>query len=225
MAIDVRCNIICSLGQVISGNVGDDLRGEPGLARTTGTVVIEGLHLPARGTEVQLAYHRPQAGTITRFPRRLRVMRATADPYRNITTVELGCLLALRFSVADRAATLPLTLFLSTGYISAQAALAYCLQKAGIPLASGSRALLFRFFRDSIDLSSGYLSVANDLIKSECCWGVLNAAEQLVIQKIDLSAATTAGVLGDYDLIDLQPVTGGQDPADEATVNYSQFGR
>lgn len=249
MTVDVRCNIACSLGTVISGNVGDDLLTEPGLVRTTGTIVVEGLQLPAKGTPVELAYHRPQTGQITRFPRRLRVLRATADPYRNLTTVEVGCLLALRYDVSDRRAIYPVTAVNTSALvtsaeanqtgegsvlesyqqvytrINAQLLLAHCCQKVGISLASGNHALQGAFLRPSIDLSGGYLAVANDLLKSECCWGVLNLSEQLVVGKINLGAGVTAGVLGDGDLIDLQPISGGQEPADEVTVDWALYGR
>lgn len=102
MPVDVRCNMICSLGTVIRGQLSDSLMTEGGLITTTGTIEIEGINLPARGAEVQLAYHRPQNNTITRFPRRLRVLGATADPYRGITKVEVGCKLALQMDLRKR---------------------------------------------------------------------------------------------------------------------------
>lgn len=102
MPVDVRCNMICSLGTVIRGQLSDSLMTQGGLITTTGTIEIEGINLPARGAEVQLAYHRPQNNTITRFPRRLRVLGATADPYRGITKVEVGCKLALQMDLRKR---------------------------------------------------------------------------------------------------------------------------
>lgn len=248
MPVDVRCAVVSSLGQVIDGQVGDDLITEPGLIRTTGSMVINTLTLPRRGAKLNLAYYQPQKGTISNFPRPLRVLRATANPYKGITTLEVGCKVALRYDVAkpdrfpqvdpDTTGLVTNADFEQTGTgsvidsyietyppIAAQDVLEYCLAQVGIDLAAGSYTLQFQYLRPYIDLSNGYLSVVNDLIKSESCFGSVNLAEELLIQKIDLTAGGTAAVLADDDLIDLQPVTGGQEPADEVTVSYSLFGR
>jgi hypothetical protein len=236
VTVDVRANIICNLGTVLSGQVGDTLLTDGGLITTTGSLELEGIVLPARGTEVVLAYHRPQTNTITRFPRRLRVLRAKADPLRGKSAVEIGCLLALQQSNGSSTDVFPApvtTIATSTQPaafaetyppVSAQQVLMYCLTKVGIALAADSRALTFSFLNRQFEFDSGYLSVVNELIKSESCYAVLTAAEQLRIAKVTLTAATSAPVLTAEGLIDLQPIQGGNDPGDQALVTYRSVG-
>jgi hypothetical protein len=221
--------MICNLGEVLSGQIGDDLLSDSGLIRTTGTVVLAGLANYARGTLVDLAYERPQVGTVTRFPRRVRVLRSTANPYERTTTLEVGCKLALKENLAVlsdviRAEALPASWWNPSSTrpptISAQDALVYCLGRIGIPLASGSETLSFQFLRSELDLSSGYVATIGKLIASHCCYGTLNLAEQLVVRKVALDAIGTAPVLTDADVIDLQPIAGGEEPADRVTVNF-----
>jgi hypothetical protein len=229
MAIDVRARMICNLGQVISGQVGDDLLSESGLIRSTGTVVLDGLAQFSRGTLVELAYERPQLGTVTRFPRRLRVLRSTANPYERTTTLEVGCKLALKENLALQADTiraeqLPASWWSSSSprppTISAQDVLTYCLDKVGIPLASGSETLRFQFLRAEFDLSSGYVATIGKLLISHCCYGTLNLQEELVVRKVELDAVGSAPVVTDQDVIDLQPIAGGEEPADRVTVSF-----
>lgn len=236
MVVDVRSNIICNLGTVLSGQVGDSLMTDGGLITTTGSLELEGIQLPQRGAEVTLAYHRPQKSTITRFPRRLRVLRAKADPLRYKTAVEIGCLLALQQNNASATDVYPAPTTTTTtstdpadyveAYppVTAQEVLLYCLGKVGISLAGDSLALSFSFLNRQFDFSSGYLSVVNDLIASEACYGVLTAQEKLKIAKVKLSASTSGPVLGPDDLIDLQPVQGGADAGEVAVVKYKSVG-
>lgn len=89
MAIDIRANVICSLGPIIQGAISDDSLGAgQGLVTCSGQVVIEGLITPKAGTKVEIAYVRN--GIITRIPRVMRVISSFADPFRNLTTVQLG---------------------------------------------------------------------------------------------------------------------------------------
>lgn len=235
MVVDARALMTCNLGRVLRGQIGDSLITDGGLITTTGTLEIEGLTMPDRCTPVELAYYQPQKGTITRFPRRLRVLRATADPYRYKTTVEVGCLLALQQSIrtdgdaVERTITSTVTTestfeeyLAAYPPITAQSVLTYCLSQIGITRATGSEVLAFQFYVQKIDVSSGYVSVINDLIKSECCYGRINMDEQLMIQKIDLSAGTTGAVLSTGDLIDLQPIGGNDEPASRVVVSYGR---
>lgn len=228
MTIDARARMICSLGPVVSGQIGDDLLSDSGIIRTTGTIVIRGLILPTKGSVVQLAYETPQTGTITRFPRALRVLRANADPYANLTTVDVGCVLALkekyvRRSDFFRAGTGQIADISAT--INAQSLLRYCLRRLDLTLASGGPTLGFRFLRSGVDLSAGYVAVLGELLISHCCYGYLNQAEQLVVKRIRLEAIGTAPVVADSDLIDLQPAAGGAEPADVVSVNYTAIRR
>lgn len=235
MPVDVRSQILCNLGTVIQGQVGDSLLTEGGLITTTGSLLLQGIQLPARGSEVELAYYRPQANTITRFPRQLYVIRATADPYRGTTSMEVGCRLTLfqdkksptprytspTYKVNSSIPRLSATI-LAYPPVTASTLLYHCMSKIGVNIALGSRPLYSRFLSTQIDISAGYVSTANDLIKSECCYGYLNASGQLMIKPVDLSAGTSSAVLTDDDLIDLQPIQGGEEPTDQVVVTFVQ---
>lgn len=224
MVLDARAQMICSMGPVVSGQIGDDLLVDTGLIRTTGTIMIEGLVLPVKGSVIQLAYKRPQTGTITRFPRPLRVLRASADPYAKVTTVDVGCMLALKDGYVKRSDVYRAAKHSTdrpAPTIKAQKLLEYCAKRLGLTLAAGSKTLDFRFLRSEVDLSAGYVSVISNLLISHCCYGYVNMAEKLVVKSIKLDAISTAPVVTDADLIELQPNAGGQDPADVVTVNYT----
>jgi len=97
--IDVRAQAFSNLGPVISGQLSDDpLQPGVGLLRTQGEVVISGLIQPAKGAEFLLGVRLP-GNTLTRFPRRLRVIKAESDPIENQTTLTVGCLLALKWDL------------------------------------------------------------------------------------------------------------------------------
>lgn len=99
MSVDIRAKFLCPLGKVISGSVSDNQMQEKGLVSTTGELTIEGNVQRPRGKQIDIAYmeidSRSGKRRITRFPRRLRVLKCTADPFRNTTTFQLGDKLAL----------------------------------------------------------------------------------------------------------------------------------
>lgn len=226
MTIDVRANVICNLGKLVSGEVSDELMMEGGLIKTTGTLVLEGTTLHQRSKLVELAYYRPQVNTITRFPRTLRVLKAYADPFRNRTTVEIGCKLALMDTLANAKDRLPLTSYTFGSYsIAAQAVIDYCLAKVGITVDPGSVALTSTFLRSKFDLGTGYLNIIHDLLRSEICYGVLTVDEKLLIRKLNLRQTVNAPVLSDDDLIDLQPITGAEEPGDQVSVTFNNVER
>lgn len=250
MSIDVRAKIICNLGQIIEGSVSDDLLLDTGIVRATGELSISGVKNFVRGTRVELAYQQDQFGTVTRFPRPLRVLKSTADPFRDKTVVEVGCKLTLMesrkvpdtFKAAEHppdwwegtaTPVYPLGTTLPNGQdasyyvvtwppppVSAQLLLEYCLSKIGIKLAKSSEPLKFYFTRREIDLSGGYVSIISDLLKSHCLFGRLNARERFVVHKIQIATPEPGPTLLDGDLIDLQPIAGGTEPSDNVLVNY-----
>jgi hypothetical protein len=102
MPVDVRAQVFSNLGPVISGQLSDDpLQPGVGLLRTTGEVTISGLIQPTRGTELKLGMVLP-GGKLTRFPRRLRVLKAESDPYENQTVLQVGCLLAMKWDLVQK---------------------------------------------------------------------------------------------------------------------------
>lgn len=98
---DVSCQVVTNLGQLISGEASEDHIQDSGLIKVQGVLRFHGIVTPPRGAVVQVAYARPQVGLITRFPRTLRVLRSHADPYRRVSTVDVGCRLTLNAEVAS----------------------------------------------------------------------------------------------------------------------------
>lgn len=91
MVLDVRAQVVCNLGPVISGSVRDDHVQGQGLVFTTGELVIAGLITPAHGDLVLLAYITPDGNRLVRFPRSIfRVTKAFANPLSNQTQVSIA---------------------------------------------------------------------------------------------------------------------------------------
>jgi hypothetical protein len=215
---------------VISGQLSDDpLQPGAGLLRTQGEVVISGLIQPAKGTEITLGVRLP-GGTLTRFPRRLRVLKAESNPTENQTTLTVGCLLALKWDLvraeifyADEnpqwtpveptaAGSTPNICHLST-------VVATCLARCGITQAGGNPAITGAKAVDSIDLSDGYLEVASRILGEAGLYGFIDAAETLRLRRV-LAPASTGPLLAMSDLITMEPIG---DPAapDEILVEYT----
>jgi hypothetical protein len=228
--IDVRAQAFSNLGPVISGQLSDDpLQPGVGLLRTQGEVVISGLIQPAKGTEITIGVRLP-GGTLTRFPRRLRVIKAESDPIENQTTLTVGCLLALKWDLvkaeifyADEnpqwtpveptaAGSTPNICHLST-------VVATCLTRCGITQAGGNPAITGAKAMDSIDLSDGYLEVASRILGEAGLYGFIDAAETLRLRQV-LAPASTGPLLAMSDLITMEPIG---DPAapDEILVEYT----
>ena len=99
MTVDVRATVLCTLGEVISGNLADEsVTAGQGIIRCRGNVEIKGLITPEPGTKVAFAYERN--GYVSRIPRLLRVLSSFADPFRGKTTVALGCKLTYQANAA-----------------------------------------------------------------------------------------------------------------------------
>ena len=230
--IDVRAQVFSNLGPVISGQLSDDpLQPGVGLLRTQGEVVISGLIQPAKGTEFLLGVRLP-GNTLTRFPRRLRVIKAESDPIENQTTLTVGCLLALTWDLvkaeiyyADEypqwtpveptaAGSTPQICFLSS-------VVATCLTRCGITQAGGNPAITGAKAVDSIDLSDGYLDVASRIIGEMGLYGFIDAAETLRLRRV-LTPASTGPLLAMGDLITMEPIG---DPAapDEILITYTSI--
>lgn len=235
MTVDPRCLIATDLGILLDGSgLSEDHAQETGLVTYRGTFIFDGLHTPARGRVIQVAYARPQygiSGTLTRFYPRLHVISSSADPFSNITTVEVGCALTLkaerRDAIVYRAIDHPPAWWSALSsdrqavvppIIAAQGVIEFCLDQLGITLASGSATSPDVFLRDEIDLSGGYVEVLSDLLKDALLVGHINPAGELFVQPIELSPGT-GPVLTRTELISLQPINdrGG---AEQVTVDY-----
>ena len=93
MKIDIRANVFCNKGPVISGGFSDDHVQGTGLIRTRGDIVLEGLVTLRPGDKIQIGYERQ--GRVIRVPRALRVLSSFADPFKRVTSVSVGCKLSM----------------------------------------------------------------------------------------------------------------------------------
>jgi hypothetical protein len=228
--IDVRAQVFSNLGPVVGGQLSTDpLQPGVGLLRTQGEVVISGLIQPAKGTEITLGVRLP-GGTLTRFPRRLRVIKAASDPTENQTTLTVGCLLALKWDLvkaeiyyADEDpqwTPVEPTAAGSTPHIChLSSVVATCLNRCGITQAGSNPAITGARAVDSIDLSDGYLDIASRILGEAGLYGFIDAGENLRLRQVSDSAGN-GPVLTVQDLITLEPIG---DPAapDEILVNYT----
>jgi hypothetical protein len=235
MAIDLRANVSCSLGEVISGSIGDDYIQNNGLIKTTGSVVINDLITPAIGTIVTFNYVKD--GVNSSIPRKLRVKSSFADPFRRTTQVELGCKLDYLSDLrpaptvnGDEEAETGKRRECLNGYInfdknseygipiSAADMAQVCLTKLGIS-AANAIPLTSKFYRDVFDFSSGYVSVLSDLLLSESYCGYLNESENLAIINLTMGPSSGPVVTSD-DIIDIGPIGVGDMPGDAVVVRY-----
>jgi len=235
MAIDIRANVTCSLGDLISGSIGDDYIQGNGLVKTKGSCELNGILTPKPGTVVTFSYSR--GGSAKQIPRKLRVLSSFADPFRNTTKVELGC----KLTYLEGLAPMPLDdegqkaeldarrQHCLNGYvdyppnsevpypINASAVMNECLQK--LKITASSVPLTNVFMIDKFDLSAGYVEVLSDLLLSESYFGYLDANETL--QVVSLSGDGGKGPNIDATaLIDLGPIGVGDLPAETVLVRY-----
>jgi hypothetical protein len=226
MTIDIRAKIYCSLGPIISGSFADDYLQDNGLIKTRGEVVLDGIYRPEPGTIVEFAYVQGNIGS--RLPRKLRVLSVFADPYRNTTSISIGCKLTYLdnrkpplknpTSVDENGVTPPGVIDVASLPISASYIFDQCLTALG--LVATSNPLTNKFSVAEFSLDGGYLSVMSDLLKSEGYFGYLNESEELVIQ--DFNTETGVGpVIRPESLIDLSPINTGELPGESVAVNYS----
>lgn len=224
--IDIRAQVSCSLGTLISASISDDYIQGNGLIKTKGSCELKGIYRPSIGTAVTFTYVK---GGVTRtIPRYLFVVSSFADPFRRTTKVELGCRLTMLQGMKDKiqwgpyddpenAEVTSAEAKIVTSPIHASSVAAHCLQKLGI---SGSIALGNRFSVSKFDYSPGYVQVLGDLYVSECRCGYMSSGSGLTVFSLSVSGGT-ARVLTQANLIDIGPIGVGQLPADAVTVSYN----
>lgn len=228
MAIDIRAEVSCSLGTVISGSFADDYLQGNGLIKTRGEVVLSGTQTPVVGTEVTFTYDK--GGTTYTIPRVLRVLSSFADPFRSTTTVQLGCKLTYlenrkppveNPNSKDENSTVPCKVFLqATLPISAEYVFQQCLD--ALELDSASIPLTNKFSVEEFDLTPGYIQVMSDLLQSEGYAGYLDSEETL--QFLDLTEdASTGPVITPADVVDLGPIGSGELPGESVVVRWSNL--
>jgi hypothetical protein len=226
MTIDIRADVYCSLGPVISGSFSDDYIQDSGLIKTRGEVVLNGVFRPAAGTVVEFAYVRNGVGS--RLPRKLRVLSVFADPYRNTTSIALGCKLTylegrkppLRnpTSIDENGQTPPDVLLIASLPINASYVLNQCLTE--IDLEASDNPLTNKFSVEEFSMDSGYIAVISDLLKSEGYFGYINEEEILVISKADEEGGLGPLITSD-SIIDVAPIDVGELPGESVVVGYN----
>jgi hypothetical protein len=227
VAIDIRAIVSCSLGTVISGNIGDDYIQGSGLIKSQGSVLIAGIITPEVGEVVTFEYEKLE--TTRSIPRIMRVLSSFADPFRDTTQVELGCKLTYLSDLKDpidwrafddpqnsefteedsRIVTLP---------IRADSIALQCLGKLG--LLATSIPLTNAFSIAEFDFSSGYVSILSDLLVSEGYFGYLNENEVLQVESLKFPL-TGGPVFDNTTIIDIGPIGVGELPGEAVTVSYS----
>jgi hypothetical protein len=227
MTIDVRAVVTCNLGELISASISDDYIQGNGLIKTSGNCEINGIITPSTGSRVFFEY--TKSGITRRVPRTMRVLSSFADPFRRITTVELGCALTYLQDLKDPIRLLPrndeenaeltsqdaqiITLPTYASSVMRTCLNALGLQATSIPLTN-------KFSVAEFDLSSGYVDTLSNLLVSESFCGYLDQNERLNI--ISLTSLGGSGpLITSADLIDVGPIGVGQLPGDAVFVSYS----
>jgi hypothetical protein len=230
--IDVRAQVFSDLGPVISGQCSDDpLAPGVGLLRTQGEVVISGLIQPVKGTELKLGVRLPD-GKLTRFPRRLRVIKAESDPINNETTLTVGCLLALKWELAkaeifyaiDYPGWIPTNTpaGLAPNIVFLRSVVSVCFDRCAIVSATDNPPLTAAKAVACLDLSDGYLEVANKIIAEAGMYGFIDAAERLQLRSV--AAIRNKGpFLTINDVITIDSIGNASQP-EKIEISYGQSG-
>jgi hypothetical protein len=232
-----RGNTYCSLGHLIDGQFADTYLQQAGLIFCRGSLRLAGIYRPDIGTVVDFAYTRDNV-TAARIPRRLRVLSSFADPFTQITTVQIGCKLSLlqNSRQPDTATPKESHSVLSPGVglntnatdyvappVGALPTAQKCLTKLSITAAS-TLPLLNRYTVDNLDLSEGYVSVLGKLLESELYVGWLNEDEELEVRNLQDDADALGPVFNNTNVFTLSPIGVGELPAEFVNVTFNPLG-
>jgi hypothetical protein len=221
MVLDVRAQVICNLGPVISGSVRDDHIQGQGLIYTTGEVVIAGLITPAKGERVTLGYVTPDGSRVGRFPRsHFKVVQAFANPLSNQTQVRLANDLAYEKGKGGGAVSSNLLDGLNRGTLKTasamnlrEAAQLIC-SRVGITVKSLGTWTINK--QITALNSEDYIETLSDMLASAGHVGYLNSENQL--EAVPYAQLPTNGpVLTFAKVVDINPNTGGVDFTENPT--------
>lgn len=229
MAVDIRANVTCSLGTLISASINDDYIQGSGLIKTKGNCELSGLYSPAVGSVVTFNY--TKSGITRAVPRKMRVLSSFADPFRRTTRVELGCKLTylqdlkdpIKWDALQDPENSDITEAESqivTFPIRASSLMAECLSALGIT--ASSIPLTNKFSIAEFDFGGGYVPTLSDLLVSESYCGYLDYTETLQI--INIASPNNSGPQFDTTrLIDIASIGMGELAGDAVTVSYSSL--
>ena len=223
--IDARARIVCNLGPVISGSVSDSHIQGGGIIYTTGSLELAGLFSHAPGTEVKLAF--ASIDKLTAAPRtNLVVLSCLANPLTRRTQVEVGC--PLTYAKNRGVGTVPwwvvsrqsgnIELVTKPVTIGASTYLNNLFLLAGLGVNTAFQNTADRYLLDEqIDLASGYLGKAEDILKS---FNLFAYAKGNTVRVDYLPVGTrsprSTAVIPLEKIIDLNLVSGGDEPAIQA---------
>lgn len=230
MAVDIRANVYCNLGEVISGGWSDDHCQGTGLIRCRGDVVLKGAKSIPVGTRVQLAF--TSAVGASQFPRQFRVISCFANAYARTTTLQLGCTLTYLENIkaatdrdryfysqeTDENKDVPCQMYdVALLPISANSIAGKCMEALGI---AGNTGLTNYYAAERFDLQDGYVSVLNDLLFAESKVGYMRDLATLVV--VDLAQVPSGAAAASASrIIEMGPIGGGETPADAIAVSYT----
>ena len=191
MITDIRARVVCSLGPVISGDISDDYIQGNGVIKTSGSLILSGIFAPAVGQKIELGYISNINGqkVAARIPRTLRVLSSFSDPFKRITTVEIGCLFTY---LSDKKPPPERPVSVNSDEVDeeekkrvivpvrASTVLAECFSKLGINYSGANLTNVFAV--EEFDFSAGYVDVISDLLVSEGQFCYLDALELAVIR-------------------------------------------
>lgn len=221
MVLDVRAQVVCNLGPVISGSVKDDHVQGQGLVFTTGELTIAGLITPAHGTIVNLAYVGPDGERLVRFPRGpFRITQAFANPLSNQTEIRLANELAYQKGKGGGTLRSALVEALNgrvpkaASVMDLREAFGVMANRVGISVGElGSWSLPKQL--EALE-SPDYIETMGDILASVGRVGYLDATNTL--QTVAYGSLSNAGPLLGFDqLIDLNPNAGGVDFSETPT--------
>jgi hypothetical protein len=235
MTLDSRAYAWCSLGPLAPGGGSSIAEGHvqgTGVITYRGTINLAGIHRPAPGAVVELAYSDGQ-NWIARLPLRLRVLSSFANPLGGKTTaVSVGCDLAYfedrkrpPTSLATRQANpdTPEAVWRAAApAISAAWLVGQILTALGIT-AAGACPLTNHYTRQEFDMTAGYVEELGKLAHSEGYAVRMNPAGLLeFINKAPQGLAASV-LLTEADLIDLNPINTGDLPGDAVYAKYTNL--
>ena len=221
MVLDVRAQILCNLGPVISGSVKDDHVQGQGLVTTTGELVIAGLITPAHGDVVKLGYITPDGTTVARFPRGpFYVTKAFADPLANQTQVSIADKLAFEKNKGGGVVNSALVDGLNgrlpkvAKAMNLREAFSVIANRVGIQVQNAGNWNLTK--QIAALTSSDYVETLSDMLASVTRFGYLNAENKLITYSYkELPAG--GPVLGFDQVVDLAGNQGGLDFTENPT--------
>lgn len=237
--MDARSYGWCSLGPLApeGASLAADHAQQTGVRMIRGTIVLEGIHRPAPGTVVYLAYSDGQ-NWLARLPYRLRVISSFCNAWAEVktTTVSVGCDLryfdnrkqspqaleaikAEALRIANGVTVPDIVKRVSIPPIKHSWVVNKILADLGLTTA-GPVPLLMERIVEEFDMTAGYIAELGKLCDSESYICYMNAAGQVAFQHKDRPVGN--GVLiTKGDLADFNPINTGDLPGDAVYARYT----